>query len=143
MKTFARTITLTAAQVNALDTTPVAVIPAPKAGLAIVPQSLIVAKTSGTAVGSCSNETISLVYSGQTSPLLSLDAADAETPANANAVISTGNSPSTYLSVVGKNQAVSEVKPATGVSISAPGADVKQFNGTLQVTVLFNLVQIG
>jgi hypothetical protein len=141
MKTFAKTITLTAAQVNALDTTPVNVIPAPKAGLAIVPHSLIVAKTSGTAVGSCADEPIGLVYTGTASLLNSLD--EPEFSTNSSAILSMGATKETYISVVGKASATSQVIPAKGVDISAPGADVKGFNGTLQVTVLFHLVSIG
>lgn len=141
MKTFAKTITLTAAQVNALDTTPVNVIPAPKAGLAIVPHSLIVAKTSGTAAGSCADEPIGLVYTGTTSLLNSLD--EPEFATNSNAVLSMGAAKANYISVVGKATATSQIIPAKGVDISAPGAAISGFTGTLQVTVLFHIVSIG
>lgn len=141
MKTFARTITLTAAQVNALDTTPINVIPAPQAGYALIPQNLIVAKTSGTAVGSCANDPICLVYNGDTTPLVSLDAVGAATVSNA--VLATGATAATYTTANGVTYASAEVYVGKGIDIGADGATVQNFDGTLQVTVLFNIVKIG
>lgn len=141
MKTFARTVTLTAAQVNALDTTPINVIPAPQSGYALIPQNLIVAKTSGTAVGSCANDPICLLYTGDTTQLISLDANNAATVSNA--VLATGNSAATYTAANGSNIASAEVYAGKGIDISAPGATIANFDGTLQVTVLFNIVKIG
>jgi len=141
MKTFARTVTLTAAQVNALDTTPINVIPAPQSGYALIPQNLIVAKTSGTAVGSCANDPICLVYTGDTTQLISLDANNVATVSNA--VLSTGATAATYTAANGSNIASAEVYVGKGIDISAPGATIANFDGTLQVTVLFNIVKIG
>jgi hypothetical protein len=141
MKTFARTVTLTAAQVNALDATPINVIPAPQSGYALIPQNLIVAKTSGTAVGSCANDPICLVYTGDTTQLISLDANNVATVSNA--VLATGNSAATYTAANGSNISSAEVYVGKGIDISAPGAVIANFDGTLQVTVLFNIVKIG
>lgn len=141
MKTFAKTITLTAEQVNALDTTPVNVIPAPREGMALVPHSLIVAKTSGTAAGSCADEPIGLVYTGTTELITYLD--EPEFATTSNAVLSTGAAKEDYLSVVSKAPVILQVLPAKGVDIFAPGATISGFTGTLQVTVLFHIVSIG
>jgi len=141
MKLFARTITLTAAQVNALDTTPITVIPAPQSGYALIPQNLIIAKTSGTAVGSCADDPICLVYNGDTTPLVSLDAVGAATVSNA--VLATGATAATYTAANGVSYASAEVYAGKAIDISAPGATIGSFNGTLQVTVLFNIVKIG
>lgn len=142
MKLFARTITLTAAQVNALDTTPINVIPAPPSGFALIPQNLIVAKTSGTAVGSCANDPIGLFYTGDTDVIIGLDAVGAAT--RSSLVLSSGNSAATYTAVSGKNvSASSDVYAGKGIDVAADGATVQNFDGTLQVTVLFNIVKIG
>lgn len=141
MKTFARTITLSAAQVNDLENTPVNVIPAPPAGFALIPQNLIVAKTSGTAVGSCANDPICLVYNGDTTPLISLDAVGAATVSNL--VLVTGATAATYTAANGSNYASAEVYAGKAIDIGADGATIANFDGTLQVTVLFNIVKIG
>lgn len=141
MKTFARTITLTAAQVNALDTTPINVVPAPQSGYALIPQNLIVAKTSGTAAGSVANDPIALVYTGDTTPIIALDAVGAATVSND--VLATGNSAATYTAANGMIISSAEVYVGKGIDISAPGATIGSFDGTLQVTVLFNIVKIG
>ena len=142
MKTFARTVTLTAAQVNALDSSPINVVPAPQSGYALIPQNLIVAKTSGTAVGSCANDPIALVYTGDITPLIALDAVGAAT--NSNLVLATGATAATYTASNGVQLSASaEVYAGKGIDISAPGATIGSFDGTLQVTVLFNIVKIG
>lgn len=141
MKTFARTITLSAAQVNDLENTPVNVIPAPPSGFALIPQNLIVAKTSGTAVGSCINDPIAIFYTGDITPLVSLDAIGAATVSNL--VLATGATAATYTAANGSNYASAEVYKGKGIDVAAPGATIANFDGTLQVTVLFNIVQIG
>lgn len=140
MKTFARTITLSAAQVNDLENTPVNVVPAPQAGYALIPQNLIVAKKSGTAVGSCANDPIALVYTGDNTQLISLDANN--TASVSNLVLATGATAATYTVANGSNYASAEVYAGKGIDISAPGATIANFDGTLQVTVLFNIVKI-
>ena len=137
MKTFARTITLTAAQVNALDTTPITVIPAPQSGYALIPQNLIIAKTSGTAVGSCTGAGIGLVYNGDSTVVVSIGT----TPSNV--VISTGATSTAYTAANGVVVPSGEVYVGKAIDISAPGATIGSFDGTLQVTVLFNIVKIG
>jgi hypothetical protein len=141
MKTFAKTVTLTAAQVNDLENTPINVVPAPQSGYALIPQNLIVAKTSGTAVGSCANDPICLVYTGDTTPLVSLDAIGAATVSNA--VLATGATAATYTAANGFPYASAEVYAGKGIDIGASGATIGSFDGTLQVTVLFNIVKIG
>ena len=141
MKTFARTITLRASQVNDLENTPVNVIPAPPSGFALIPQNLIVAKTSGTAVGSCANDPIALVYTGDSTQLISLDANNSATVSNA--VLATGATAATYTAANGSNYASAEVYAGKGIDVAAPGAIIANFDGTLQVTVLFNIVKIG
>jgi len=141
MKTFAKTIILTAAQVNSLPAAPITVITAPPTGYAVVPQKFIVAKISGTAVGSCADEPICLVYKGDTTPVISLDAVGADTVSSA--VLSTGASASTYTIANGANYSSAEVYRGKAIDIAATGATIAGFDGTLQVTVLFNLVQIG
>lgn len=140
MKTFARTITLSAAQVNDLENTPVNVVPAPQSGYALIPQNLILAKKSGTAVGSCANDPICLTYTGDNTPLVSLDGVGAA--AVSNAVLATGTTPTTYTAANGFLFASAEVYAGKGIDISAPGATIASFDGTLQVTVLFNIVKI-
>ncbi len=134
MKTFARTITLTAAQVNALGTTPIIVVPAPQAGYAILPQSLVLAKKSGTAVGNSAGA-IGIGYDGTSTLLISI----AQT--QAQGVLATGATASAYTSAVSAGSAGVGVYSGKGIDISA-GAAVASFDGTLQVTVLFNIVKI-
>lgn len=138
MKTFARTITLRASQVNDLENTPVNVIPAPPAGFALIPQNLIVAKTSGTAVGTCSGAPIGLVYNGDATVLVALGSA-----ANSQTLLATGATAATYTCINGTLVASPEVYVGKAIDISAPGATIGSFDGTLQVTVLFNIVKIG
>jgi hypothetical protein len=140
MKTFARTTTLTAAQVNALAGSPINVVPAPQAGYALIPQNLIVVKKSGTAVGSCVNDPIALFYTGDTTPLVSLDAIGAAVVSNA--ILATGATAATYTAANGFLYSSAEVYAGKGIDISAPGATIASFDGTLQVTVLFNIVKI-
>lgn len=134
MKTFARTITLTAAQVNALGTTPIIVVPAPQAGYAILPQSLVLAKKSGTAAGTSAGA-IGIGYDGTSTFLTSI----AQT--QAQAVLATGATASAYTAAVSAGSAGVGVYSGKGIDISAGGA-VASFTGTLQVTVLFNIVKI-
>jgi hypothetical protein len=138
MKTFAKTITLTAAQVNDLDNTPINVIPAPRQGYALIPQKFIAAKTSGTAAGTCSGAPIGLVYSGDNTLLVALG-----TAANCQTLLSTGAVAANYLCINGTNVASPEVYTNVGIDVSAPGATIASFTGTLQVTILFNIVKIG
>jgi hypothetical protein len=137
MKTFARTITLTAAQVNDLENTPVNVVPAPQAGYALIPQNLIVAKKSGTAVGTCTTAPIGIVYTGDTTLLQVLGSA-----ANCQTLLSIGATSATYMCINATPVASPEVYSGKGIDISAPGAAIASFDGTLQVTVLFNIVKI-
>lgn len=146
MKSYTKTITpdLTAAQVNALDGTPINIIPAPPAGYMIAIDDFICAKTSGTAVGSCSTQPIVLVYTGDATPIWGLDAVGAVT--NSNAVLATGTSSATYITARGIPFKVAEagsVITGNGVDISAPGSSISGFDGTLQVTVTFRIVKIG
>lgn len=134
MKTFARTITLSAAQVNALNGTPIIVVPAPQAGYAIIPQSLVLAKKSGTAVGTSAGA-IGIGYDGTSTFLISIAQPQAED------VLDTGATASAYTSAVSAGSAGVGVYSGKGIDISASGA-VASFNGTLQVTVLFNIVKI-
>lgn len=141
MKTFARTITLSAAQVNALASTPINVVPAPQAGYALIPQSLIVVKKSGTAVGSCANDPIGLFYTGDADVIIGLDAVGAAT--RSNLVLATGATAATYTAALARNVSVSsDVYAGKGIDIGADGATIANFDGTLQVTVLFNIVKI-
>jgi hypothetical protein len=142
MKTFAKTVTLTSTQVNALAATPINVVPAPQAGYALIPQNLIVAKTSGTAVGSCTSDPIGLFYTGDTDVLIGLDAVSSAT--RSNLVLATGATAATYTAALARNVAAgSDVYAAKGIDIGANGASISAFDGTLQVTVLFNIVKIG
>lgn len=138
MKTFARTITLTAAQVNDLENTPVNVIPAPPTGYALIPQNLIIAKTSGTAVGTCTGAPIGLLYSGDPTLILTLD-----NNTKTQDLLAIGNSAATYTCINGTRVASVEVYTNKAIDIAAPGATIAAFDGTLQVTVLFNIVKIG
>jgi hypothetical protein len=141
MKTFARTIILTSTQVNALPATPVNVVPAPQAGYALIPQNLIVVKKSGTNAGSCSTDPIGLFYTGDTDVLIGLDAVNSAT--RSNAVINAGSTAATYTAALARNvSATSDVYAGKGIDIGANGASISAFDGTLQVTVLFNIVKI-
>jgi hypothetical protein len=135
MKLFAKTLTLTAAQVNALGTTAIIVVPAPQSGYALIPQNLIIAKTSGTAVGTSAGA-IGLGYDGTADLVVSIAQATAEN------VLDTGATAATYTSAVSAGSAGAGVYAGKALDISASGA-VAAFNGTLQVTVLFNIVKIG
>lgn len=141
MKLFAKTITLNSTQVNALPATPINVIPAPQAGYALIPQSLIVVKKSGTQAGSCTVSTIGLFYTGDTDVLIGLDAVGSAT--RSSAVLNAGSTAATYTAALARNVAIgSDVYAAKGIDIGAPGATITGFTGTLQVTVLFNIVKI-
>lgn len=146
MRSITKTVSpaLTAAQVNALDSTPINIIPAPPAGYMIAVDDFICSKLSGTAVGSCTTQPIGLVYTGDTSLIWGLDAAGAVT--NSNALIATGTTAATYITARGLPLAVAEagsVITGNGVDISAPGSTIGSFDGTMQVTVTFRIVKIG
>lgn len=134
MKTFARTITLTTSQVNGLGTTAIIVVPAPQAGYAIIPQSLVLVKKSGTAVGTSAGA-IGLGYDGTSTLVVSV------AQATAQSVLSTGAAAAAYTSAVSAGSAGAGVYSGKAIDISA-GAAVASFDGTLQVTVLFNIVKI-
>lgn len=134
MKTFAKTITLTSTQVNALNATPIIVVPAPQAGYAIIPQSLVLVKKSGTAVGTSAGA-IGIGYDGTSTLVISV------AQATAQSVLSTGAAASAYTTAVSAGSAGAGVYSGKGIDISAGGA-VASFDGTLQVTVLFNIVKI-
>jgi hypothetical protein len=144
MRQFTKTVVLTAAQVNDLENTPVNVIPACPAGYQIRLVDFLVSKLSGTAVGSCANDPIALVYTGDTTILAALDAVGAAT--NSNLVLTTGTAAASYMTANG--DIFSEVITGTlgtgkGIDITAVGAAVANFDGTLQVTVSFKIVKLG
>lgn len=142
-KLFEKKVTLTAAQVNALDSTPITIIPAPASGKMIVVESMIVSKTSGTAVGSATDDPIGLVYTGDTTLIFLLDAVGAATVTNA--VISTGATAATYLTVEAAKVEVNEARSVLsgkGIDITAPGATIGSFDGTLDVTITFAIKDI-
>ncbi len=135
---------LTAAQVNALDSTNINVIPAAGAGYTIKVLNFFVAKTSGTAVGSVATQPIALVYTGDTELIGALDAAGAAT--NSNLVLATGTTAATYM--VANGDVFSEcftgtVSVNTGVDISGAGATIGSFDGTLQVTISYQIMKVG
>jgi hypothetical protein len=134
MKTFARTITLTTSQVNDLETTAIIVVPAPQAGYALIPQSLILVKKSGTAVGTSAGA-IGLGYDGSSALVVSVASTQAQS------VLATGAAASAYTSAVSAGSAGAGVYSGKALDIFASGA-VASFDGTLQVTVLFNIVKI-
>jgi len=135
MKTFARTVTLTAAQVNALDSTPINVVPAPQSGYALIPQSLLIAKTSGTSAGTSAGA-IGVGYDGSAELLISIGQVHAQD------VLNDGAAANAYTSAVSSGSSGNGVYSGKALDISASGA-VASFDGTLQVTVLFNIVKIG
>lgn len=135
---------LTAAQVNALDSAPTTVIPAPAAGHTIKVLNFFVTKTSGTAAGSCANQPIGLVYTGDTELIASLDAAGAAT--NSNLVLATGTAAASYLTANGDIHSecfTGTVSSGVGVDIAAPSATVGSFDGTLQVTISYQIMKVG
>jgi hypothetical protein len=134
MKTFARTITLTTSQVNGLGTTAIIVVPAPQAGYALIPQSIILVKKSGTAVGTSAGA-IGLGYDGSSALVVSVASTQAQL------VLATGAAASAYTSAVSAGSAGAGVYAGKALDIFASGA-VASFDGTLQVTVLFNIVKI-
>lgn len=145
MKTFSKTIVLTAAQVNALDGTDINILPAPReTDVLLKPLSLVVSKLSGTAVGSVANDPIGLCYTGETTVIGGLDAVGAAT--NSNLVVSTGAAAAAYLTAVGS---MFDVAPAyadcvgKGVDVTGQGATIANFDGTLQVTVTYQMIKIG
>lgn len=134
----------TAAQVNALDGTDVTIIPAAGAGTQIKIVSFLVSKTSGTAAGSCANDPIALCYTGDTTILAALDAVGAAT--NSNLVLTTGTAAASYLTATGDifSEAVTGTAASNkGVDLTAQGATVGSFDGTLQVTVSYQVVKLG
>lgn len=144
MKTLTKTVVLSAAQVNALDSTDVNIIPACPAGYQIKPEFFMVSKLSGTAVGSCANDPIGLCYTGGSTILSALDAVGAAT--HSNLVLTSGTTASTYRTATGT--IFSEIvagadATAKGIDITAQGAAISNFNGTLQVTVGFKIYKIG
>lgn len=144
MKSITKTIVLTAAQVNALDSTDVNIIPAPKAGYQIKIDSFLASKISGTAVGSVANEPIGLCHTGGSTLLAGLDAVGGDT--NSNDLLSTGTGTSTYLTVNGEIFSVALAGAdanGKGVDVTGQGATIGSFDGTLQVTVGFRIVKIG
>jgi len=144
MKTLTKTVVLSAAQVNALDSTDVNIIPACPAGYQIKPEFFMVSKLSGTAQGSCANDPIGLCYTGGSTILSALDAVGAAT--HSNLVLTSGTTASTYRTATGT--IFSEIvagadATAKGIDITAQGAAISNFNGTLQVTVGFKIYKIG
>lgn len=139
MKTYTRTKVLTAAQVNALDGTDINIIPA-YPGQQIRPVEMIVTKLSGTAAGSCANDPIGLCYTGETTVLMGLDAVGAAT--NSNLVLATGTAAASYLTAVATLFATTTAgadSTGKGLDITGQGATIGSFDGTLQVTVTFEL----
>ena len=134
MKTFARTTTLTSSQVNGLGTTAIIVVPAPQAGYAIIPQSLVLVKKSGTAAGTSAGA-IGIGYDGSSALVISVASTQAQS------VLSTGAAASAYTTAVSAGSAGAGVYSGKALDIFASGA-VASFDGTLQVTVLFNIVKI-
>jgi hypothetical protein len=144
MKTIAVTKVLTAAQVNDLENTNINIMSAPAAGYQLRPFQFIVSKLSGTAAGSCADDPIALVYTGETTILAALDAVGAAT--NSNLVLTTGTAAASYLTATGDffSEAVTGAdSTAKGIDVTAQGATVGSFDGTLQVTVIAYLVKIG
>lgn len=143
MKTYTRTFVLNAAQVNALDSTDVNLIPGID-GYLLVPTFFACTKLSGTAVGSVTTQPIALCYTGGSTRLVGLDAAGSAT--NSNALLSTGNASSSYVTAVGTPVARTTSGTAStgkGIDITGQGATIGSFDGTLQVTVSFVIYAIG
>lgn len=137
MKTYTRTFVLTAAQVNALDSTDINLIPG-LSGYILIPTQMICTKLSGTAVGSCANDPIGLCYTGESTILMGLDAVGAAT--NSNLLLATGTAASSYLTATALsiNTATAGAdNTGKGIDITGQGATIGSFDGTLQVTVSF------
>lgn len=145
MKQITKTVVLTAAQVNALDSTAITIIPAPASTSLIVIEEITFAKLSGTAVGSCSTAPITTVYTGETTAIAGFASA-----ANTQTFLSTGATAANYL-VTTKKPSVdfggAGVAQADcvgkGIDITGTGATIGSFDGTLQVTATFKIVKIG
>ena len=117
-----------------MGTTAIIVVPAPQAGYAIIPQSLVLVKKSGTAVGTSAGA-IGIGYDGSTALVISVASTQAGN------VLSTGAAASAYTTAVSAGSAGAGVYSGKALDIYASGT-VASFDGTLQVTVLFNIVKI-
>lgn len=143
MKLITRTFVLTAAQVNALETAQ-NLIPAPSNDdTLILVQDVTYAKLSGTATGTCATAPVSLVYTGTPSVDIIAFASAAAT----QTFISTGATEEDYLTVTqrpavaGVNFTMAQAK-GKGVDIVADGAAIAAFDGTLQVTINFYMMNL-
>ena len=145
MKLYTRTVILTAAQVNALDSTAITVIPAPSNSNTVIQvESVRFAKLSGTAAGTCSTAPITTVYTGETTAIAGFASA-----ANTQTFMSTGAAAATYLVAIkkpavdfgGAGIAQADIV-GKGIDITGAGASIAAFDGTMQVTISFYMVNI-
>jgi hypothetical protein len=128
--------TLTAAQINAMYTTPVAVIPAPASGQAIVVDAILV-ELDLTATQFAAGGVVHFYYHGLTVELM------AQTLA-ASAVIGSA-SPSQVLMLLEPVQTSggSVVTPAVGVDITNATQVFTTGTGTAKITCWYNIVTLG
>lgn len=122
------TVALTAAQIIALHSAPVTIIPAPATGKAVFVESCIVSYSYGT-VQMTGGGAVNPVYHGATTNLLSGSVAAATIQAAASAVVSCG-APVAALTLT----------PATAVDLYAASADFAAGDGTATVNMQYTIV---
>lgn len=141
METVTITKVLTAAQVNALDNTIDQPIVSGVTGTIYKFKYAFITKLSGTAVGSATTATWNVVYTGETTALGTISNADITT------VLGTGATAATYTcvnveAIDGANPAMGDVLGKGLSLLGATGGGVASFDGTLQVTMVFDVLYL-
>jgi hypothetical protein len=141
MKQLVVTRVLTAAEVNALDNTVEQTIVAGITGKILKFRYAFFGKRSGTAVGSATTETLKIVYAGDTTALGVVGNSDL------TAILGTGATAADYLNhSANATTAVSvtnTLSKGKGISIlGATGGTIQNFDGTLQVTIVCDIIDL-
>jgi hypothetical protein len=127
-------VPLTAAQIIAMYTTPVSILPAPPAGTAILVEQIAL-ELDLTATAFSGGGVVHFYYHGQTTEIM------AQTIAAAT--VNGGAGQSIYLLEPAQTAGGSVVTPAVGIDITCASGVFAAGTGTAKVTIWYSLVTLG